>query len=67
LILKPSELLRILAKLGATIDRSHGKGGHVMVKLNDGMTPIPTGSKEIKKGTLHSILRNLKLTQNDLI
>lgn len=64
--MKSTELLRILARLGAAIDRSHGKGGHVMVKLNGGLAPVPTGSKEIKTGTLHSILKHLKLTPDDL-
>ncbi len=64
--MKSTELLRTLTRLGAITDTSHGKGGHMMVKLNGGMAPVPTGSKEIKLGTLRSILKNLKLTMEDL-
>ena len=60
------ELLRKLRRLGATVDPSRGKGGHVMVWLNARSSAVPTGSGEIATGTLHSILRKLGLRPEDL-
>lgn len=62
-----NELLRKLRKLGAEIDASHGKGSHARVTLNGRATYLPLhGKKEIKKGLLHGILKQLGLTQEDL-
>ena len=48
--------------IGADIDKSHGKGGHAMVKLNGRVSFIPLhGSHEIPTGTLRSICRQLDI------
>jgi len=64
--MKSSELLRKLRRLGATIQPQRGKGGHIRVQLGSRLTIVPTGSKEIRTGTLLSILRDLGLRLDDL-
>ena len=53
------ELLRKLRRLGATVDPARGKGGHVQVALRGRKSIVPTG-------TLFAILRDLRLTLDDL-
>jgi predicted RNA binding protein YcfA (HicA-like mRNA interferase family) len=57
-----NEARRKLVRLGATIEKSRGKGGHVLVTLNGRRSYLPTGSGELKTGTLRAILRDLGLT-----
>lgn len=62
-----NELLRKLKKLGAKIDRSHGKGSHARVTLNGQVTYLPMHSKrDIPIGTFRAILKQLKLKPDDL-
>ena len=61
-----SELLRKLRRLGARVVTGRGKGGHVMVVLEKRRAFVPTGSGEIKRGTLRGILRQLGLRPDDL-
>jgi mRNA interferase HicA len=63
---KSSELLRKLRRLGATVQPQRGKGGHVRVQLGGRRTIVPTGGREVRTGTLHSILRDLGLRLDDL-
>jgi predicted RNA binding protein YcfA (HicA-like mRNA interferase family) len=60
------ELLRRLRRLGAEVDPSRGKGGHVMVWLRARHAAVPTGSGEIATGTFRAILRELDLRPEDL-
>ena len=60
-----SELLRKLRRLGARVVTGRGKGGHVVV-FEERRAFVPTGSGEIKRGTLHGILRQLGLRLDDL-
>ena len=60
------ELLRKLRRLGATIDPGRGKDGHVRVELGGRKSIVPTGSGEIRRGTLFTILRDLGLSLEDL-
>lgn len=39
--------------------KNRGKGGHQMVHLGDRKTTIPAPDKEVKRGTLNAILRQL--------
>jgi predicted RNA binding protein YcfA (HicA-like mRNA interferase family) len=55
-----------LRRVGASIQPSRGKGGHVRVELDGRVTHIPTGSGELKTGLLHGVLRQLGLTIRDL-
>jgi predicted RNA binding protein YcfA (HicA-like mRNA interferase family) len=59
-----SELLRLLRRAVVVADR--GKGGHVMVMLAGRKTFVPTGSRELRPGTLHAILRDLAVTPDSL-
>lgn len=60
------ELLRKLRRAGATIQPGRGKGGHVRVELAGRVSIVPTGSGEIRRGTLFTILRDLGLRLEDL-
>jgi len=60
------DLLRALRRLGAKIDASRGKGGHVRVSLDDRIAHVPTGSGELKTGLVQGILKQLGLTIRDL-
>jgi predicted RNA binding protein YcfA (HicA-like mRNA interferase family) len=60
------ELLKMLKALGATVNPSRGKGGHVQVILNGRVTFVPLHAGDIKKGTLHAICKQLGVTENDL-
>lgn len=64
--MKSKELLRKLTALGATVETDHGKGGHVAVTLGGKSTIVPTGTKDIAKGTFHAILKQLGLKATDL-
>ncbi len=60
------ELLRRLRRLGVEIITDRGKGGHVMVRRNSRLSYVPTGSGEVKPGTLAGILRDLDLQRDQL-
>ena len=61
-----SELLRLLRRAGARIVTDRGKGGHVMVLLAGRKTFVPTGSGELRPGTLRAIPRDLAVSLDDL-
>jgi predicted RNA binding protein YcfA (HicA-like mRNA interferase family) len=61
-----SELLRRLRRAGARVVGDRGRGGHIMVILNGRRAFVPTGSGEIKRGTLLGILKQLGLRLDDL-
>ena len=61
-----SELLRLLRRAGAVVVADRGKGGHVIVMLAGRKTFVPTGSRELRPGTLHTILRDLAVTLESL-
>jgi hypothetical protein len=42
-------LLRKLRRLGARVVTGRGKGGHVLVVLQERRAFVPTGSEEIKR------------------
>lgn len=56
-----NELLKQLRRRGAVVDPSRGKGGHVRVTLGGQVTFVPTGTKDLKKGTVAAILKQLGL------
>ena len=60
------ELLRRLRRLGIEIVGGRGKGGHVMVRRDDRVSFVPTGSGELPTGTVRSILRALGLRPDQL-
>lgn len=63
------ELKRCLKKIGFTIEKSRGKGSHCMAFFSYNnkiilVTTIPS-TKDIPKGTLSSIKKNICLKDND--
>ena len=68
-----NELLRKLNRLGTRrgipvrIDKERGKGSHATVYIGDRFTVIKDRRKEIGPGLLHSMLRQLGMTERDLI
>jgi predicted RNA binding protein YcfA (HicA-like mRNA interferase family) len=60
------ELLRRLARLGAEIITDRGKGGHIMVRLGNRRSIVPTGSGDIPTGTVAAILRQLGLRRDQI-
>ena len=61
-----NELLRLLRRAGARVVSDRGKGGHVMVVLGGRTTFLPTGSGDVRPGTLRAILRDLGVSLDDL-
>jgi predicted RNA binding protein YcfA (HicA-like mRNA interferase family) len=61
-----NELLRLLRRAGAVVVADRGEGGHVMVRLAGRKTFVPTGSRELRLGTLYAILRDLAVTLDSL-
>lgn len=63
---KPKDLKRALKKGGFYIRRQ--KGSHLVLQHNDGrMTVIPLHNKPLPKGTLLGILKQAKISVDDLI
>jgi mRNA interferase HicA len=56
-----AQFKRYLAKLGCTFER--GNGGHLKVSLGDKRSVLPMhgASKELKKGTVEAIKKQLGL------
>jgi len=67
-----NELLRKLNQLGrrrgvdVRIDEEHGKGSHATIYFGERFTVIKDRRKEIGRGLLHAILRQLGLNERDL-
>ena len=67
-----NEFLRRLNRFGRArgipvrIDEERGKGSHVTVYLGERFTVVKDRRKEIGPGLLHSMLRQLGLTERDL-
>jgi mRNA interferase HicA len=67
-----NELLRKLNRLGRArgaqvrIDEERGKGSHATIYIGERFTVIKDRTKEIGPGLLHSMLRQLGLTERDL-
>lgn len=70
--MKGSELLRRLRRLGrrrgvaVEVVAERGKGSHRLVYFGDRRTTLRDPKDELKKGTLHAMLRQLGLTLDDL-
>jgi predicted RNA binding protein YcfA (HicA-like mRNA interferase family) len=60
------ELLHRLRRAGATIVTDRGKGGHIMVQIGGRRAFVPTGSGDMKRGTVLGILKELGLQIEDL-
>ncbi|MBI5700760.1 type II toxin-antitoxin system HicA family toxin [Candidatus Saganbacteria bacterium] len=65
--IKPKEIIKILQRAGFYID--HQSGGHITL-LNDKAqkrVTLPSHPKEVKKGTLHSIIKQSGLSREEFI
>ena len=66
-----AELLRLLRRLARRkgiaflFEAGHGKGSHGRVTVGPKRTTLPRAD-DLKPGTLHSILKDLGLTERDL-
>ena len=60
-----AQMQRTLEKIG--FKKASQKGSHVKMKHSDGRTAIIPMHKELATGTLHSILRQARLTVKQLI
>lgn len=62
---KPREIVRLLEKNGFVFFRQ--VGSHAQYRHPDGRkTSVSMHDKELKRGTLHAILKQSKLTLDDL-
>lgn len=66
--LKSKDLIRAL-KLFGFFEHRQGSGSHLVMKHNDGRrTIVPVhSSREIPKGTLLAILKDIQITKEELI
>ena len=67
-IIKDKKLIKILGKIGFSKHRQ-GSTSHLIMVHSDGrrtVIPIHPG-KDIPKGTLKAILRDIEITNNDFI
>ncbi len=63
-VVKPQEVLRALEKAGFVKIRS--KGSHIQLKRGNLLVTIPFHKRDLKTETLKSILRQAKLTVEEL-
>lgn len=66
-VLAPSQVVRILEKLGFREHRQHGSH---LIMIRDGsrhQPVVPMHNKDVKKGTLRSIIRQAGLTVEEFV
>ncbi|MBU1427249.1 type II toxin-antitoxin system HicA family toxin [bacterium] len=63
-VLKPTEVVRALQRLGFVVVRS--KGSHLQLKKGNLLVTIPIHNKDLKPETLKSILRQAKISIEEL-
>lgn len=64
--IKPKVLIKILLRLGFV--HGHGKGSHMFFFHQDGRTTtIPFHNKELPKGTLLGILKDIKIDKETFV
>jgi mRNA interferase HicA len=70
--MKGAEFVRRIRKLGrrrgvsVTFRKERGKGSHATLYYGSRFTVVRNLKDELKKGTLHAMLKQLGLTQDDL-
>ena len=66
-VVTPKKLIRVLVRLGF-FRYSKGRGSHIMMVHTDGRKIIvPMHSKDIPKGTLAGMLKDIKISKDELI
>ncbi|MCK5320079.1 type II toxin-antitoxin system HicA family toxin [Candidatus Parcubacteria bacterium] len=65
-VIKPKQIVKILKKIGFVERRQ--TGSHLILSNPDTnkIVPVPMHAKELKKGTLLSILRQADITKEEL-
>lgn len=63
-VLKPTEVVRALQRLGFVVVRR--KGSHLQLKKGNLLVTIPIHNKDLKPETLKSILRQAKISIEEL-
>ena len=63
-VLKPKEVVKALQRLGFVVVRS--KGSHLQLKKGNLLVTIPIHNKDLKCETLKSILRQAKISIEEL-
>ena len=67
-----NEFIRKVAKLAkeqgmvSRVDAARGKGGHVTLYFGTCMTIVRNPKSELKTGTLHAMLKQLGILEQDL-
>lgn len=62
---KPKDLARAISKIG--FSKHHQAGSHATYKHADGRrVTIPLHNRQLKKGLLHGILKDIELTIEEL-
>lgn len=65
-LVKANDLLRLLARHGVTVIKGRGKGGHVVVRFNGKQSTVSTGSGEIPRLHVQTMLKQLGINPDDL-
>jgi mRNA interferase HicA len=52
--------------VSVTVDATRGKGSHVLLYLGTALTTVRNPKDELKKGTLHAMLKQLGIKPKDL-
>jgi len=61
--LKPRELIKILERMGFRLYRK--KGSHRIFVREELMVIVPYHNRDLKKGTLHNIIKGMGLTPDE--
>ena len=70
--MKGSEFIKRVRKLAKTrglffkLDKKHGKGSHVALRFGDKFTIVRNPKDELKTGTYHAMLKQLKIDEEEL-
>lgn len=65
--IKAKEVIKVLKQLGFIERRQTGSHLILRHKINKNIIPVPIHSKDLKKGTLHQILKLADLTKQEFI
>lgn len=63
--LKSKDVIRALHKIGFI--EHHQKGSHKIFKKDNLRVTLPIHSKDLKKGTIHSIIEQIELTLEEFL
>ncbi len=63
--LTPKKLIRILSKIGFMVYRQTGSHAILVNEVLEKQVVVPIHSKDLKKGTLHSIIKQTGLSSNE--